>query len=80
MYNILQRINKYFYYYYNSSFHEKVESIQYNVCLTITGTIRGTSSENIYQELGFESLKMRRKLENFVTLQDIQSKDSFVFF
>ena len=30
----------------NSSFHEKLESIQYSACLVITGAIRGTSSEN----------------------------------
>ena len=44
----------------NSSFHEKLESIQCNACLTITGAIRGTSSEKLYQELGLESLKSRR--------------------
>ena len=31
---------------------QKMESIQYNVCLAITGAIRGTSREIIYQELG----------------------------
>ena len=30
---------------YNSAFHHKLESIQYNPCLAITGTIRGTSTE-----------------------------------
>ena len=45
---------------YNSAFHDKLESIQYNACLAITGTIRGTSTEKIYQELGLKSLKSRR--------------------
>ena len=45
---------------YNSAFHDKLESIQYNVCLAITGAIRSTSTEKIYQELGLESLKSRR--------------------
>ena len=45
---------------YNSAFHDKLESIHYNACLTITGTIRGTSTEKLYQELGLESLKSRR--------------------
>ena len=45
---------------YNSSFHEKLEPLQYNACLAITGAIRGTSSEKLYQELGLESLKSRR--------------------
>ena len=44
---------------YNSAFHDKLESIQYNTCLAITGAIRGTSTEKIYQELGLESLKSR---------------------
>ena len=34
---------------YNNSFHAKMESIQYNACLAITGAIRGTSREKIYQ-------------------------------
>ena len=43
---------------YNSSFHKKLESIQYNGCLALTGAIRGSSKEEIYQELGFESLRV----------------------
>ena len=39
-----------------SSFHEKLESIQYNACLAIRGSLK----EKIYQELGFESLRVRR--------------------
>ena len=34
---------------YNFSFHEKLESLQYSACLSITGAIRGTSSEKLYQ-------------------------------
>ena len=45
---------------YNSAFHYKLESIQYNACLARTGAIGGTSTEKIYQELGLESLKSRR--------------------
>ena len=45
---------------YIMSFHHKLESVQYNVCLAITGAIRGTSKENLYQELGLESLQLRR--------------------
>ena len=51
---------------YNSAFHDKLESIQYNACLAITGAIRGTSTEKIYQELGFESLKSRHWFRNFI--------------
>ena len=42
---------------YNVSFHEKLESVQYNSALAITGAIRGTSTEKLYNELGFETLK-----------------------
>ena len=45
---------------FNNSFKEKLESFQYNACLALTGAIRGTSKEKIYQELGFESLRDRR--------------------
>ena len=41
-------------------FHQKVDSIQYNTALAITGAIRGTSREKLYPELGFESLVSRR--------------------
>ena len=45
---------------YNISFHQKIESIQYNAALVITGAISGTSREKLYYELGFESLVSRR--------------------
>ena len=34
---------------YHSAFHDKLESIQYNACLAITGAIRGTSTEKKIQ-------------------------------
>ena len=37
-----------------------MESIQYNAALAITGAVRGTSREKLYQELGLESLRKRR--------------------
>ena len=45
---------------FNNSFHQRLESIQYNAALAITGAIRGTSMEKLYQELGFRSLQSRR--------------------
>ena len=45
---------------FNAWFHEKLESIQYNACFALTGAIRGTSKEKIYQELGLELLQIRR--------------------
>ena len=46
----------------NKSFSSKIESVQYNASLAITEAIRGTSQENLYQELGLESLRSRRWL------------------
>ena len=45
---------------YNSSFHQKIEPVQYNACVAITGAIRGTSKEELYDELGLEALQLRR--------------------
>ena len=45
---------------FNESFDQRLESIQYNAAIAITGTIRGTSSEKLFQELGLETLKSRR--------------------
>ena len=44
---------------YNMSFHHKLESIQYNACLAITGAVQGTSKEKLYLELGLETLKIQ---------------------
>ena len=40
---------------YNKSFHESLESLQYNASLAITRAIRGTSKQTIYQKFGLES-------------------------
>ena len=45
---------------YNLSFHQKLESIQYKAALALTGAIRGSSREKLYQELGLESRQLRR--------------------
>ena len=44
----------------NASLSQLIESVQYNAALAITGAIRGTSLEKLYQELGLESLHDRR--------------------
>ena len=49
---------------FNVSFHAKLESLQYNATLAITRTIRESSTENIYDELGLESLKPRLVQKN----------------
>ena len=42
-----------------NSFHEKLEFIQYNAALAITGAIKGSTREKHYQETGFESLQQQ---------------------
>ena len=44
---------------FHDSFHEKIESVQYDAALAITGIIRGISKEKLYQKQGFESLKSK---------------------
>ena len=45
---------------YNTSFHQKLVRLQYNACLAITGAIRGTSREKLYEKLGLAFLQLRR--------------------
>ena len=56
-----------------SSLSEKIESLQYNAALAITGAIKGSSTEKLYQELGFESLKDRRWIRKLCCLNKIMS-------
>ena len=50
---------------YNSTFHQKMETIQYNAAIAIIGAIRGSSREKLYQELRLESLQQRRWYRKF---------------
>ena len=44
----------------NEKFIDTLESIQYNATLAITGAIKGTSKEKLYNEIGLEYLRDRR--------------------
>ena len=44
----------------NDQFTNKIEAVQYNSALAITGCIRGTARGKLYLELGLESLSERR--------------------
>ena len=39
----------------NETFKGKLEAVQYNACLAITGALKGTSRERLYRELGQET-------------------------
>ena len=45
---------------WNDAFSDKLETVQYNAALAITGAIKDISREKLYQELGLEYLKQRR--------------------
>ena len=45
---------------FDMSFQQKMETSQYNAALAITGAIRGSSREKLYQELGLQTLQQRR--------------------
>ena len=49
----------------NENFQNKIEKVQCKTCLVITGVIKGTSREKLYEELGLHSLvesRWRKKL------------------
>ena len=52
-----------------SSLGNKIESVQCNTALAIAGTTRGTSEEKLYQELGFESLKVTSATKLFFAIK-----------
>ena len=43
-----------------NEFRQKIEPVQYKACLGITGAIRGTSKEKLYDELVLEFLQLER--------------------
>ena len=51
---------------FNTSFHQNIDLIQDNAALAITGAVRRTSREKLFQELGFEPFKKDAGIENFV--------------
>ena len=65
----------------NDSFCKKLESVQYNAALAITGAIKGTSQVKLYKELGLESLTLTRKLRHLCTFYKIKTtgRPSYLF-
>ena len=51
------------------SLMEKVERIQYEAALAITGAWQGSSRSKIYDELGWETLFDRRKFRRILQIQ-----------
>ena len=59
-----------------SLFHDNLESVQYNALLAITGAIRGTSREELYQEIGLKSLEQRHWFRKLCTFHKIYNNQS----
>ena len=57
----------------NESFCNKLESVQYNAGLVITGAIQGTSKIKLYKELGVEFLTRRRWFRRLCTFYKIKT-------
>ena len=55
----------------NLSLCNKIETCQCNAALAITGAIRGSSKERLYQELGFEYLSSQKWLRKSCTFYKI---------
>ena len=63
---------------HNSSFCEKLESVQYKAALAITSAIQGTSHEKILQELGLESLKSQRWFRRLCCMFKIMKNEASI--
>ena len=57
----------------NESFCNKIEKVQYNATLAITGAITGISQTKLYHVLGLESLKFRRRMRRFCNFYKIKT-------
>ena len=55
----------------NESLKKKIEMVQYNAALIITGAIKGTCRDKIYHLLGLESLADRRWGRKFIFFRKI---------
>ena len=64
---------------YKLSFHQETEPTQYNVALAIAGEIRGRSKLKLYQELGLESLQLRRLNRELHCFYKIYNKQAPVY-
>ena len=60
----------------NKAFCAKLETLQYQAALAITGAIQDTSRDKIYHELGLESLKSRRWYKRLTCMYKIMKKEA----
>ena len=65
---------------HNEKFTDTVELFQYKVVLVITGAIKGTSKEKLFNELGLEYLKDRRSMRRLCLFHKIYNLKSPKYF
>ena len=61
---------------YNTTFHQKMEAVQYKAGLALTGAIKASSKEKLFLELGLETLltkTMFKKLCYFYKILKLKS-------
>ena len=58
----------------NDAFSKKLDTIQYNPALAITGATKGTSRKKLYQQLGLEYLQQRRWMRRICLHKVISTK------
>ena len=61
---------------HNEKFTDTLESIQYNAALAVTGAIKGTSKEKLYNEIGLDYLKDRRWMRKLCLFHKIYNLKS----
>ena len=61
------------------SLMEKVERVQYQAALAITGTWQGSSRSKIYDELGWETLSDRRKFRRALQIHKIFNNNTLSY-
>ena len=59
-----------------NSIMEKLEKVQYQAALAITGAWQGSSRSKIYDELGWESLSDRRNCRRVLQIHKIIINDT----
>ena len=57
----------------NESFCNKIERVQYNAAIAITGAIRGRSQTKLYNKYGLELLKFRRWMRRLCRFYKIKT-------
>ena len=64
---------------HNETFHQKLDSIQYNACLALSGAIRGSSREKRFYELGLESLQYWHWYRKLCLFYKIIKEDKHIY-